>query len=355
MNLGGRLICLGVPIVLLSVLLVVWCSQDISESEAIALTSKIRGGMTFREIQRVIPLSEMHRTLGGEHGGDWYRVPLSSRYVLELRFSRGTTSTRVLNYSPRLKDRRTHVLIAGGGASPMFETAQPVSCSVPLEDKRQTEIATPRTELSFVLKKGDLAIRVEPRDGGRRFGIRIGDSELHEWLLPGGGTIVRMKVCRWVPHREQQIGLAVGLQVASPKEGSHQFYVAVFAIDLAVNKDGALWSVLPERAISDAPFHFVKRAGLSDQPRLAGISNPAGDTVQMVILTTDSDRRIRAEVYSNPCPIATFENTVFSLVTEKVSKETLFRRPTDESSRRLKKNGAPPKETGRQDDRGNEK
>lgn len=189
---------------------------------------------------------------------------------------------------------------------------------------------TTLTSMSFILRKDDHTVRVEPRGGGDRIGVRVDDGKWQEWSVPHGGTIERMDVCRWVPHRSKQIGFAVGLQVVQRKEKSYEFYVAVFIVDYTTTPHPVLASILPEDGISDPPFHRVKRTSVSPQVRLAGVSNPIGDSVEMVILSADSDGRVRADVYLNSCPIASLENTIFSLSTERMRKEQLFRRVRNE-------------------------
>ena len=196
-----------------------------------------------------------------------------------------------------------------------------ISEDSPREGSAKTN--TTPTELSFVLRKDNYTVRVEPRGDGKRLGVRIGQGKWHEWPVPNRGIIERMDLCRWVPHRQRQLGFAVGLQVVDRKEKSQKFYLAVFILDYFTNHRGVLAPILPESRVSDAPFHLVKRAGISQRARLAGVSNPKGDSIEVVILRTDSNHLVRADVYQNPCPIASLENTIFSLVTAKTSTEHL--------------------------------
>jgi hypothetical protein len=53
-----------------------------------------------------------------EHGGIWYDLPVSDQYMIQIRVSPDQPGSApeqgVINYSPRLRDRKTMEFISGG-------------------------------------------------------------------------------------------------------------------------------------------------------------------------------------------------------------------------------------------------
>lgn len=78
---------------------------------------QIKPGMTFSEISKLIPLEDSHRITVRQHGGAFFDVPMSSKYVIQLRFEHPKNGTALndtkINHSPRLRDRLTSQFIQG--------------------------------------------------------------------------------------------------------------------------------------------------------------------------------------------------------------------------------------------------
>jgi hypothetical protein len=89
-----------------------------NRAQAEALMAKIRPSMTLAEILRAIPHDPISPVHAIEHGGLWYDLPVSDDYIIQIRISPvqpgSTPEQSVINYSPRLRDRRTLQFIAGG-------------------------------------------------------------------------------------------------------------------------------------------------------------------------------------------------------------------------------------------------
>jgi hypothetical protein len=80
---------------------------ELTEEQAGQLVSRIREGMTFEQVAKIIPLSARHENLTVEHGGVWYDVPLGAHRIVQLRFERPLRGQKisgcVLNYPPQIK------------------------------------------------------------------------------------------------------------------------------------------------------------------------------------------------------------------------------------------------------------
>jgi hypothetical protein len=89
-----------------------------SRGQAEALMAKIRPGMTLQEILNITPHESLPSSHTREHGGLWYDLPVSEQYLIQIRISPpqpGAAPERpAINYSPRLRDRKTLKFISGG-------------------------------------------------------------------------------------------------------------------------------------------------------------------------------------------------------------------------------------------------
>ena len=86
-----------------------------SKKDAIKRISLIRRGMSFAEVQNVVPLSESHREKVREHGGTWYSVPISENYLVQIRFSPNQEGEDAkINCPPRLRSRHSQALVFEG-------------------------------------------------------------------------------------------------------------------------------------------------------------------------------------------------------------------------------------------------
>ena len=99
------------------VVLLMLTSKGMDEPTAIAKMKQIQQGMLFAEISDLIPLSENCRLSVREHGGIFYDVPISSKYLIQLRFEhmpsgRDPKEARI-NFSPRLRNRSSLSFVAG--------------------------------------------------------------------------------------------------------------------------------------------------------------------------------------------------------------------------------------------------
>lgn len=85
-----------------------------SREEAIQLADSIKIGMSFKEVKSIVSSSGPQKMVR-EHGGTWYRFPVSDQYELHLRFSddpsESNPSECLTNYPARLKYRRTGALV----------------------------------------------------------------------------------------------------------------------------------------------------------------------------------------------------------------------------------------------------
>ena len=86
-------------------------------SDAERLMASIRPGMTVEQIQRAIPHTSVSRSPVVEHGGVWYDVAISDDYVIQFRVAHPrdgrAEEQSIINYSPRLRDRKTLAFISG--------------------------------------------------------------------------------------------------------------------------------------------------------------------------------------------------------------------------------------------------
>src|SRR4051794_13545491 len=87
-----------------------------SRKDAEKLMAEIRPGMTLQEILLVVPHPDS-APFAGEHGGVWYDMPVSDDYIIQIRLAHPplghTLEESVINYSPRLRDRKTLRFISG--------------------------------------------------------------------------------------------------------------------------------------------------------------------------------------------------------------------------------------------------
>src|ERR1051325_3255233 len=92
-------------------------SAPSSRIEADRLMAMIRPGMTLSEIVGAVPHSAISPPFDGEHDGVWYSLTINEQYVIWIRVARprpgASAEQSVINYSPRLGDRKTSMLIWG--------------------------------------------------------------------------------------------------------------------------------------------------------------------------------------------------------------------------------------------------
>ena len=91
--------------------------QNMDRTSALDVMSRIQPGMTFAEIRKIIPIAEAHTLLIAENGGVFYDIPISSEYLIQLRFAHPMPDQSAdevcINYSPRLRDRISKEFISG--------------------------------------------------------------------------------------------------------------------------------------------------------------------------------------------------------------------------------------------------
>lgn len=87
------------------------------ESDIRLLLSKIKVGMSFAEVSKILPLSVTNAVMT-THGGTQYDLPAFGSYTLSLRFQRTdqmrwptNVSETLLNHEPVLRDRVTARII----------------------------------------------------------------------------------------------------------------------------------------------------------------------------------------------------------------------------------------------------
>ena len=85
--------------------------------DAETLMAGIRRGMTFGQIGKAVPHVSMTDLGVYEHGGDWYDIAINEDYTIQIRVAHhpeGTTAANsVINFSPRLRNRKTQEFLAG--------------------------------------------------------------------------------------------------------------------------------------------------------------------------------------------------------------------------------------------------
>ena len=113
----GRGFPISMALLVTALTFVVSCSREISQADAMKLMDEIKQDMTFEDVQSIVPLSEKQRSSVVRHGGVFFVVPVSSNFLIELRFSHPVDQqdikTTKICFSPRLRDRKTNVLVAG--------------------------------------------------------------------------------------------------------------------------------------------------------------------------------------------------------------------------------------------------
>ena len=81
------------------------------------MMDRIHEDMTFSEVAEIIPLSKRRANSLVEYGGVFYDVPICGKYLIQLRFNHPVGSQSIeetiINFSPRLRDRRTLVFLSG--------------------------------------------------------------------------------------------------------------------------------------------------------------------------------------------------------------------------------------------------
>jgi hypothetical protein len=79
--------------------------------------ARIHVGMTVSDIREVFPSSSLERDPVVEHGGEWFTLVISQDYYIQFRAARpkagDTVEHSLINYSPRLRDRKTLAFISG--------------------------------------------------------------------------------------------------------------------------------------------------------------------------------------------------------------------------------------------------
>jgi hypothetical protein len=73
--------------------------------------------MTAIQIQNAIPHSAVSQSPVVEHGGVWYDMTINDDYIIQFRVAHPcngeTAELSIINYSPRLRDRKTLAFISG--------------------------------------------------------------------------------------------------------------------------------------------------------------------------------------------------------------------------------------------------
>lgn len=90
---------------------------SMTKNEAEGLMTSIHVGMTVGEIRKVFPHATLEQEPTVEHGGVWFGLPVSEDYYIQFQAARPKAGDTVehsrINYSPRLRDRKTMTFIAG--------------------------------------------------------------------------------------------------------------------------------------------------------------------------------------------------------------------------------------------------
>jgi len=91
-------------------------SAPLSRRDVEKLMAQIHPAMTLAQIAVVVP-HPRPRPFAAEHGGVWYDMAVSDGYIIQIRLPHpqpgSTLEHSVINFSPRLRDRKTLQLISG--------------------------------------------------------------------------------------------------------------------------------------------------------------------------------------------------------------------------------------------------
>jgi hypothetical protein len=89
----------------------------ISRHEAEQLMTKIHVGMTVGDIREVFPRTSLEQSPTVEHGGVWFSLLVSQNYYIQFRAAHPKAGDVVeysaINFSPRLRDRKSKAFISG--------------------------------------------------------------------------------------------------------------------------------------------------------------------------------------------------------------------------------------------------
>ena len=90
---------------------------SISRHEAEQLMTKIHVGMTVSDIRGVFPRTPLEQSPTVMHGGKWFSLLVSQNYYIQFRAAHPKAGDlvehSVINFSPRLRDRKTMAFISG--------------------------------------------------------------------------------------------------------------------------------------------------------------------------------------------------------------------------------------------------
>ncbi len=79
--------------------------------------AKIHAGMTVRDIRVVFPKFPIEQAPTVEHGGVWFSLMVNQNYYIQFRAAHpragDIVENSLINYSPRLRDRKTNAHISG--------------------------------------------------------------------------------------------------------------------------------------------------------------------------------------------------------------------------------------------------
>ena len=79
--------------------------------------ANILPGMTAAQIRSTILHTAMRQSPTVEHGGVWYEMTIDDDYIIQFRVAHprngAAAEQSIINYSPRLRDRRTMAFISG--------------------------------------------------------------------------------------------------------------------------------------------------------------------------------------------------------------------------------------------------
>ncbi len=77
----------------------------------------IHVGMTISDIREAFPQAPLEQSPIVEHGGVWFSLLVSQNYYIQFRAAHpkagDVVEQSVINYSPRLRDRKTMAFISG--------------------------------------------------------------------------------------------------------------------------------------------------------------------------------------------------------------------------------------------------
>jgi hypothetical protein len=90
---------------------------SVSSQDAEGLLTWIHPGMTVGDIRKMFPRANLEQELAGEHGGMWFTLSIGENNSIQFRAAHPKPGDNIensrINYSPRLRDRKTQIFISG--------------------------------------------------------------------------------------------------------------------------------------------------------------------------------------------------------------------------------------------------